>query len=482
MKRSGLVYIVIAAVAILLFPISARAGCSNPTNSENKLVYNSDYHTYQFCNGTNWIIAGQAGTPAYTFFGDTNIETDDDNGNSNLLLAQQATLSYAGTIQSLSFYVTAAAGNLRLGIYDATGPSGGPGNLLAQTNGFVPITGWNKQNVITPVALAAGNYWLAYLPDNDGLSFKKENNTGPCKLYAYTYGAMPATYSTTPTDCSNTNWSFYATLAPACGSPSGVEGNIKYNTDYHTLQYCNGASWIPLGSGSGGSGGNCSSPTGSPGQFVYNQDYHTYQYCNGTNWVKFGGGSSVSLPGSSDGYFVMSKTTWTGNLGQQAGADAKCLTDLTTNTGWKGYVDANARGLLNPSHVHAFMCGDVVCYTGSPNKTYYFADANNSSHGGNKLTTDSSRTGPNDTADWSQADYFGSGYAYWTDMAGSSTIWWNGGATQGIPNDCSSTSDFDSASGSLWAPAGVASGGNTRWWGLNQYCNVPTHLICFVEP
>ena len=67
--------------------------------------------------------------------------------------------------------MTTAAGNLVLGIYDATGPGGKPGNLLAQTNGFTPTTGWNTQNVITPVALAAGNYWLAYNPSNNSLSF-----------------------------------------------------------------------------------------------------------------------------------------------------------------------------------------------------------------------------------------------------------------------------------------------------------------------
>ena len=45
-----------------------------------------------------------------------------DSQNGNLLSAQVAKLSQAATIQSLSFYVTAASGNLILGIYDATGP------------------------------------------------------------------------------------------------------------------------------------------------------------------------------------------------------------------------------------------------------------------------------------------------------------------------------------------------------------------------
>jgi hypothetical protein len=43
-------------------------------------------------------------------------------------------VAQTATILSLSFYVTNAAGKLMLGIYDATGKSGGPGALKTQTN------------------------------------------------------------------------------------------------------------------------------------------------------------------------------------------------------------------------------------------------------------------------------------------------------------------------------------------------------------
>ena len=161
-------------------------------------------------------------------------------------------------------------------------------------------------------------------------------------------------------------------------------------------------------------------PDRSEGAVIYNADYHTYQYCNGTNWVKFGGGSSVNMPAPSDGYFVMSKSTWQGNFegtSDYAGADAVCLTELTTNTGWRGYTDANARGILTSGHVHAWICnGDGTCNNLNANTRYFFADANASSHGGANFTTDSNGLGPNNAtiADWSQPFYFGSGYTYWT--------------------------------------------------------------------
>ena len=91
--------------------------------------------------------------------------------NGNLLLAQVAKLSQAATVQSLSFYVTTASGNLILGIYDASGPSGGPGALKATTASFTPKTGWNTAKVVTPVSLAVGSYWLAYLPSSNALGF-----------------------------------------------------------------------------------------------------------------------------------------------------------------------------------------------------------------------------------------------------------------------------------------------------------------------
>lgn len=43
-----------------------------------------------------------------------------DSGNAGLLLAQQATLSHAATLQSISLYIVTANGTLRLGLYDST--------------------------------------------------------------------------------------------------------------------------------------------------------------------------------------------------------------------------------------------------------------------------------------------------------------------------------------------------------------------------
>ncbi|HAM36342.1 MAG TPA: hypothetical protein DCP85_10510, partial [Elusimicrobia bacterium] len=143
--------------------------------------------------------------------GETNILGIDDSGNGNLLMTQSATLAQTGTIQSLSFYVTQASGKLRMGVYDATGPGGGPGAKKAETNEITPVAGWNTAGVITPVSLPAGAYWLAYLSNDNNLHFRKHGTAGSFRYYAYAYGTLPATYSATPTTGAD-HWSFYATL------------------------------------------------------------------------------------------------------------------------------------------------------------------------------------------------------------------------------------------------------------------------------
>jgi hypothetical protein len=146
--------------------------------------------------------------------GETNVLAVDDSGNQDLLLAQQATLAQTATIKSLSFYVVTAVGNLRLGIYDATGPNDGPGAKKAETAEFAAAAGWNAVNVVTPVSLPAGAYWLAYAPSDNGLTFRRAGDgTGMYAYFSQTYGPMPNTFSTTPTTGTD-HWSFYATLTP----------------------------------------------------------------------------------------------------------------------------------------------------------------------------------------------------------------------------------------------------------------------------
>jgi len=108
----------------------------------------------------------------------------------------------------------------------------------------------------------------------------------------------------------------------------------------------------------GAAAAGCVNPTGVEAALVYNNDYHLLQFCNGTDWMAVGPVSSspVATP-SHAGYFALTATSWTGDLGGLSGADAHCLTELSaTHKTWKGYATANANGQLTASKVHAFLC------------------------------------------------------------------------------------------------------------------------------
>lgn len=234
----------------------------------------------------------------------------------------------------------------------------------------------------------------------------------------------------------------------------------------------------------------CTNPPGSEADVKYNSDFHTYQFCNGTSWLAFGGGSNCAATGSyspttpsGSGYFVLSGTQYNGSLGGRVAADALCYTELTTtNTSWKGYSAASANGLLTTTHIHAFICDEFSCTNLMPLTTYSFAVANNAAAGGANFTTDSNGLGPNDSANWSAANYFSGIYNYWSNRSTTSSTQWGAGGNNG-GNGNAVCVDFNSGSSGLSAQYG--SSGNTdskRWWNSTLLCNNTINLICFVNP
>ena len=137
--------------------------------------------------------------------GETAILAGADGGNAGLVLEQDAVLAQGGTLQTLSMYFIAAAGNVRLGVYDSTN------HIIVQTASFAPVAGWNTQPV-GHMAIPAGTYRLAYEPSSGNLTFPVDQGSGSCRWAAQAFGAMPATFP--PIAGSNScHWSLYATLS-----------------------------------------------------------------------------------------------------------------------------------------------------------------------------------------------------------------------------------------------------------------------------
>ncbi len=109
-------------------------------------------------------------------------------------------------------------------------------------------------------------------------------------------------------------YGLYRTSSPVCASPSGYEGDVIYNNgSNHVLQFCDNASWRPLGPVPGaGTGPGCSSPTGAEGNIIYSDSAKgsgVAQYCDGTNWILLG---AVNLPTSGlVGYWKFDETSGT---------------------------------------------------------------------------------------------------------------------------------------------------------------------------
>jgi hypothetical protein len=140
----------------------------------------------------------------------------DDSGNAGWLSAQQTSLAEAATLESLSFYVATPAGQLRLGLYDASGSGGGPGNKLAETGELtVTSSGWLSADVLSGVLLQPGTYWLVFFGSDDGLhSRKAPPGGGASRYYKTSYGALPAVFDDALATSDTVEWSLYATLTP----------------------------------------------------------------------------------------------------------------------------------------------------------------------------------------------------------------------------------------------------------------------------
>lgn len=233
----------------------------------------------------------------------------------------------------------------------------------------------------------------------------------------------------------------------------------------------------------------------------YNNSLKTLELCHNSDWISFiasGDEGDTPTAVSGDGYFVITSTTWTGNLAAAAGGDYTtsaanatqqigdklCLDDLTAND-WMGKSDAQSRSILNAGHVRAFMCSRGSCNNALPSTTYYFAVSGELASGGASFTTDADTLGPNDSASWSGSTYFNGNKEYWSNReSNSSTQWKNNPHGQSTQSRC----EFSPGWTNIDAGGGGAVGqtnttNNDRWdAGNGNDCNVARHLVCMVHP
>ena len=270
-------------------------------------------------------------------------------------------------------------------------------------------------------------------------------------------------------------------LAPPAPAAEKRIGNActgdQNATDWDTIAQCVGGTFQRAPYFLGTTTTGC---TGAiEGMLRYNTTDKAAEYCNGSAWTRLYQVQSSPPPAApaGSGYFVLTSSTWDGNLGGLAGADAKCLTELTvTNTAWNGYATALANGQLIASKVRAFLCSGI-CANLMPLATYYFAVSGDPTAGGGFFTTDASARGPGDNNSWASPNYFNGVYTWWSSRGLTSSSLWSDSPTS---NRCS---NWGSTSGN-GVIGNTSSMGSGRWNDNigNTPCNDLKSLICFVNP
>lgn len=223
------------------------------------------------------------------------------------------------------------------------------------------------------------------------------------------------------------------------------------------------------------------------GMIRYSSASKVLEICNGTGWVA-GAFNNTSLMRSPNdiGYFVFTESRWNGDLGGTAGADEKCLTELTTKTTWRGYADAQARGILTASKVRAFLCiADNNCAMVLPYATYAFATVGSPHTGGATFTSNAEGGGPNDSANWAAYNYFGTSGFYWAGRVSNSgynnTTWPTSGGNVSYRCSGYTTSDADIYGGM----GAIHTTGANRYYSSSSSvmkCSTRNHLVCIVDP
>ena len=67
---------------------------------------------------------------------------------------------------------------------------------------------------------------------------------------------------------------------------------------------------------------------------------------------------------------------------------------------WLGKTDANGRGLIDSTHVKAFLCDGANCNAPQASTRYFFANAGDDAAGGGYFDADGSAGGPGNQTAW----------------------------------------------------------------------------------
>ncbi|MDP8999034.1 MAG: hypothetical protein M3O46_02875 [Myxococcota bacterium] len=112
----------------------------------------------------------------------------------NRLAGVPIQVTAAGTLTGIGLVVVSGNPHVYLGLYSDQGNS--PSNLLAQTAEITASQGRIESNVVTPIAISPGQYWLLAVADAQ-LLFASSGNSSTWFITNYTFAPLPAAIGAT---------------------------------------------------------------------------------------------------------------------------------------------------------------------------------------------------------------------------------------------------------------------------------------------
>lgn len=216
------------------------------------------------------------------------------------------------------------------------------------------------------------------------------------------------------------------------------------------------------------------------GAIRFNTQTDIMEFCTVRGWqtpVKPSPTAVTPVAPPTTGYFVFGSTQHDANFGGMEAAHAYCLNDLLASD-WLGKADANARGLLVPHKVRAFLTSSAGAGNLMPVTTYYFARAGSPTSGGASFTTDTSGQGFGWPNAINGATYFDTNATFWLGSRNYSTNYFGlGGCCTDYCGNWTSNTSGDSIG--LGTPN---QSGHMRYSNNGALCSSLQYLVCIVNP
>jgi len=127
------------------------------------------------------------------------------------LLGTWLTVPAATTLYRVGVIMAAGGPQVRLALYTDSG--GAPGSRVAVTGTTTTVSGANELELATPVALAAGTYWLMAVYDTDASPYSTETTTQTVYSQSLPFSTVPPATLAAPSSYCCQDFSYYLVVA-----------------------------------------------------------------------------------------------------------------------------------------------------------------------------------------------------------------------------------------------------------------------------